>query len=283
MTKTATVLGVLAGLLMAPARAADAPPPPLREAEVTRSGEITAWLTHPTEKYRHGVFGRPVEAEGFAVERGGKRMEIRLPPDQLFEDRRVRLADVDGDAQPEAIIVRSSLDKGAALAVYKLGKTRIELLGETAPIGEANRWLNPVGVVEMGQDGRKFIAAVVTPHLTGSLRFYEWRVRGLVEVARLDGVTNHINGSRNLDLAVIQDVDADGADDIVLPSLDRKALVLVALKGGKAQSLARSDIKTGRIIEIAAQAKKGTFRVLLDTGVSEEVTLTPGQGATPPK
>jgi len=283
VTRIAVVLGIIAGLATAPSRAADAPPPALRDGEVTRAGDSTAWLTHPTDKYRHGVFGRPLEAEGFAIERGGKRLEFRLPADQLFEDRRVRLADVDGDAQPEAILVKSSLDKGAAIAVYKLGRTKIELLGETEPIGAANRWLNPVGVVEMGQDGRKFIAAVITPHIAGSLRFYEWRGRGLVEVTRLDGVTNHINGSRNLDLAVIQDVDADGADDIVLPSLDRKALVLVALKGGKAQIIARSEIKAGRITEIAAQVKKGTFRVLLDTGAGEEITLTPGQGMTLPK
>lgn|GEM_PF-576412 len=260
-------------MLAGAALAADPPPPPFRDGEVTRAGEVVANLTHPTDSYKHGVFGKPLEAQGFSIERGGRRFDFKLAEGQVFEDRRVRLMDVDGDALPEAILVKAYADKGAALAIYKIGKTRIEPMGESEPIGQPNRWLNPVGVVEMGQDGRKFIAAVVTPHLTGSLRFYEWRVKALVEVARLDGVTNHINGSRNLDLAVIQDVDADGADDIVLPSFDRKALVMVTLRAGKAQIAARQELKTGRITEIAAQPKKGTFKLLLDSGESIDVTL----------
>jgi len=264
---------VLGAVALAAGAALAADPPPLREGEITRAGEATAYLTHPTDRYKHGVFGKPVEAEGFAIERAGKRLELRLPADQVFEDRRVRLTDVDGDGMAEAILVRSGLQTGAALAVYKLGKAKIELLAETAPIGIAHRWLNPVGVIEMGQDGRKFIAAVITPHLAGALRFYELRGKGLVEVTRLDGVTNHINGSRNLDLAVIQDVDGDGADDIVLPSLDRKALVLVSLKGGKAQIVEKSEIKAGRITEVAAQPEKGTFQLLLDSGERTTVSL----------
>lgn len=268
----ASLLGLVAATL-----AADVPPPPLREGEITRAGEVTAYLTHPTEIYKHGVTGKPIEAAGFAIERAGKRLEVTLPADQVFEDRRVRLMDVDSDGVAEAILVKSTLEKGAAIAVYKLGKAKIETLAETDPIGQPNRWLNPVGVVDMAQDGRKFIAAVITPHLTGSLRFYELRGKALVEVTRLDGVTNHINGSRNLDLAVIQDVDADGADDIVLPSLDRKALVLVTLKGGKAQIAARTEIKTGRITEVTAKPVKGRFHLLLDTGEAQEVELSPAK------
>ena len=270
------VLGVLVPVL---AMAADAPPPMLRGGDISRAGEVTAYLTHPTDRYKHGVFGQTIEAEGFAVERGGKRFEVRLPADQVFEDRRVRLMDVDGDGVAEAILVKSRLDKGAAIAVYRIGKAKLEPLAETAPIGTANRWLNPVGVVDMSIDGRKFIGAVITPHLTGSLRFYELRLGNLVEVTRIDGVTNHINGSRNLDLSVIQDVDGDGADDVVIPTLDRKALALVVLKGGKAQMANKIEIKGGRITEIAALGPKGRFQVLLDTGEKQEVSLA----ATVPK
>ncbi len=267
-------LTALAGALLVAgtALAADAPPPLLRDGEVTRAGDVVAFLTHPTDRYAHGVLGDAIEAEGFAVERGGKRHEFRLTDGSVFEDRRVRLMDVDGDAAPEAIIVRSYPDKGAAIAVYRLGKAKIEPLAETAPVGTANRWLNPVGVVEMGQDGRKFIAAVITPHLAGSLRFYELRGKGLVEVTRIDGVTNHINGSRNLDLAVVQDVDGDGADDIVIPTLDRKALAVVMLRAGKAQIVERIEIRPGRVIELAAQPDKGRFQVLTEGG--ERVMVT---------
>lgn len=262
-------------LLRGVAVAADAPPPPLREGEITRAGDVTAYLTHPSEAYKHGVFGKPIEAGGFAIERAGKRLEIRLPPDQVFEDRRVRLMDVDGDGVAEAILVKSTLDKGAALAVYKIGKSRLDLLAETPPIGTANRWLNPVGVVEMNIDGRKFVGAVITPHLSASLRFYELRLGKLVEVTRIDGVTNHINGSRNLDLAAIQDVDGDGAEDVAVPTFDRKALALVSLKGGKAQMVQKVEIKSGRITELTALGPKGRFQVLLDTGERQDISLLP--------
>ena len=45
------------------------------------------------------------------------------------------------------------------------------------------------------------LAAVVTPHLSGSLRLYRLSGTSLVEVTRIDGFTNHRLGERDLDLA----------------------------------------------------------------------------------
>ncbi|CAN1551196.1 hypothetical protein MCEMSEM23_02191 [Rhabdaerophilaceae bacterium] len=207
---------------------------PLPDGEISRSGLLTAWLIDPTTRYDHGVLGDAIEAGGFIVERAGKRLVYRLPPDAVFEDRRVRLADLDGDGAPEAIIVKSYLNRGAAIAVYRILPDRIEPLAETEAVGSRNRWLNPVGVADFSGTGKPVIAAVVTPHLAGSLRWYSLTGSTLSEIAQINGYTNHIIGKRDLDLARIVKVLPDGPPHIVIPALDRRSLAAISLRGGAA-------------------------------------------------
>jgi hypothetical protein len=174
------------------------------------------------------------------VEKNGRRLLYRLGDDAVFEDLRVRLVDLDGDRRPEAIVVKSYLARGAAIAVYRIGDDRIAPLAESAPIGTPNRWLNPAGAADFTGSGETMIAAVITPHLRGSLRIYRLARAALAEVARFDGVTNHIIGSRNLDLARVADVDNDGVPDVVLPTLDRRSLAAVSFRGGKAAMIRRA-------------------------------------------
>lgn len=77
----------------------------------------------------------------------------------------MRLANLDGHGTPEAIIVKSYLSRGAAIAVYRILPDRIEPLAETEAVGSRDRWLNPVGVADFSETGGPVIAAVVTPHL----------------------------------------------------------------------------------------------------------------------
>lgn len=205
---------------------------PLPDTEISKSGRFTAWLIDPTTRYDHGVLGDAIEAGGFVVERSGKRLVYRLPPDAVFEDRRVRLADLDGDGVPEAIVVKAYLQRGAAIAVYRILPDRIEPLAESAAIGTRNRWLNPVGVADFTGTGERMIAAVITPHLAGSLRFYRLSGTALTEVARIDGYTNHVIGSRNLDLASVVTRQLREAVQIIIPTLDRYSLAAVSFSGG---------------------------------------------------
>lgn len=230
----------------------------LPDTETSKSGSFTAWLIDPTTRYAHGVLGDAIEAGGFVVERSGKRLVYRLPSDAVFEDRRVRLADLDGDGVPEAIVVKAYLQRGAAIAVYRILPDRIEPLAESAAIGTRNRWLNPVGVADFTGTGRQMIAAVITPHLTGSLRLYSLSGSTLTEVARLDGYTNHVIGSRDLDLARVVKVTPRGAPHIIIPTLDRNALAAISFHRAEPHVIRTWPIRTrieGLRIDARVQAR----------------------------
>lgn len=257
---------IFAGLPLACATGAQRLP----DTEVTRVGEFTAYLIDPTTRYDHGVLGDAIEAGGFVVERNGRRLTYRLPKDAVFEDRRVRLADLDGDGVPEAILVKSYVRRGAAIAVFTL-RNGIEPLAESPAIGNGHRWLNLVGVGNFTGTGEMTIAAVLTPHLDGSMRLYRLESGSLVEIARIDGFTNHILGSRNLDLARLHDVDRDGTPDVVLPSLDRRELAAVSFRGGKAVQIRRAS-SVGPIVAVDS-VSGGVATVTLENGTRDTIDL----------
>lgn len=243
----------------------------LPDGEITRFGSYSAWLVGPTDIYRHAALGDAIEAEGFVIERDGSPLSYRLPADQVYEDRRVRLTDVDGDGSPEALIIRADLAQGASLALYTIKGDEIELMAESEPIGQRNRWLNPVGIADFSGSREPLIAAVVTPHLSGSLRFYRIEGKGLVNLGGIDGVTNHINGSRDLDLSNVADLDGDGSMEIVLPSLDWTRLVAVSFRQGRAKIAAEWPVPSP--IQRMSPAGDGTVKLELANGQRSTVNL----------
>jgi hypothetical protein len=242
----------------------------LPDTEVTRQGNVSAYLIDPTTRYDHAVLGDAIEAGGFAVERNGKRLVYRLPDDSVFEDRRVRLADLDGDGQPEAIVVRSYQQRGGAIAVYRILDDRIEPLAESPAIGTRHRWLNPAGIADFTGSGEIMIAAVITPHLTGSLRLYRLVGKSLQETARIDGYTNHITGSRDLDLGRLADVDVDGVPEIVLPSIDRRSLAAISFKQG---ARVLKQVSVGSRILSLVSSKGSEITVKTETSDSKLVNF----------
>lgn len=261
-------LAATLGLLLHPLCIATMAGEPVRlpDTEITRFGAYTGWLIDPTTRYAHAVLGDAVEAGGFVVERNGQRLIFRLGRDAVFEDLRLRFADLDGDGVPEIIIVKSYLTRGSAIAVYKIGANAIEPLAESEAVGTANRWLNPVGVADFTGSGEVMIAAIITPHLTGSLRLYRLAGNRLVETVRKDGYTNHVIDSRNLDLAHLVDIDGDGVTDIVIPTVDRRHVAAVSFAGGVAREIGRRQAK-GRI-EALAPRGHGAFTATTRAGTA---------------
>jgi hypothetical protein len=174
---------------------------------------------------------------------------LDLPDDEVFEDLTPRLVTlVAGQPSRTPCTIVSQRDRGSRLALIRLKDGRLEVSAESPAIGTPNRWLNPVGVVDLDGDGRAEIAAVTTPHIGGSLRIYRRNGNQLVEIAALAGFSNHILGKSELGLSAI--VSVGGQWRMLVPDSTRSRLRLVAWDRGSIKVVAQcaiSDLVTGPI------------------------------------
>jgi hypothetical protein len=219
----------------------DLRPDLLPDGEVTRGAQdiFEAWLTGPTDRYTHGILGDRIEAASVTVlDENGRISRIVLESDAVFEDRRARLVDLDGDGHDEVIVVKSWLAAGAALAVLGLGPNGLEMVAETPPIGTPRRWLNPVGAGDFDGDGRTEIAFVVTPHIGGTLVLQEFSGGALTFDYSEFGFSNHVIGSREQGLSTVVRWNRDGVADLAVPSADRTTMRIVTFAGGEFAELA---------------------------------------------
>jgi len=193
----------------------------------------SAWLSQPTDRYQHGVFGKAVEAGGLTIiTQDGVELTLTLPETAVFEDREPRLVDLNGDGRDEIILVKSTLDKGAALVIAGVQNGQLNILAEGAPIGYAHRWLNPVGTGDFDGDGQIELAYVETPHIGGTLRILRWTGDKLVEVYAQPGFSNHKYGTRELGLSGVLDTNQDGIKDLIVPDAARRTLRMVTFANG---------------------------------------------------
>ena len=119
-------------------------------------------LANPTQRYKHGVFGQPFEYGTILTidENGAALRPFNLPFEQVFEDRRVRVVDLDDDGLSEVILIVADRNRGAAVALYAFdpgeGETSATVypMARSAFIDAPNRWLNPLdGAVDLDGDG----------------------------------------------------------------------------------------------------------------------------------
>lgn len=149
----------------------------------------------PTDRYPHGVLGDETEYGALVLSLAdGRQRSFILPDSLVFEDTAPRLADLDGDAAPEVIVVESHQARGARLAVWG-PEGRI---AATPHIGTRFRWLAPVGAADLDGDGQVEIAYVDRPHLLKTLRIWRYADGALTEVATFPGVTNHRIGETDI-------------------------------------------------------------------------------------
>ncbi len=236
----------------------------------TGDGTIArAWYTGPTTRYGHGILGDAIEAGGLKVETSaGDVHELKLPQDEVFEDRYPRLADLDGDGTTEVVTIHSSLTEGGSVTVYGVRGGSLSQLATTGFIGRANRWLNIAGIAAFAGGKARQIAYVSTPHIGGTLYLYQFDGHGLNKVAAQYGFSNHVIGAREMRLSALVDIDGDGIIDIAVPSDDRGTLRMMSLKNGKLKELATVPLQSriDKAIAVTGSGASVTFTVGLSNG-----------------
>jgi hypothetical protein len=214
-----------------------------------------AWLAEPVARYDHGILGDKIEAGSLVIEtRDGKRQTVRLRDDAVFEDLEPRLADLNSDGHDEVAVVKSYLKRGSALAVIGLRKGKYEVLAETPPLGAPHRRLDPAGIADFTGDGKIGIALVREPHAVGELELWGWRDGDLRKIATLSDTTNHIAGTRAIDMAAVADFDGDKIPDIAIPSFDRSRLRIVSF-APDARGIASVPLPAGAVTNLGLLAE----------------------------
>jgi hypothetical protein len=157
--------------------------------------------------------------------------------------------DLEGDGRSELLVVRSGLDTGAALALFAVENGALRLVAQSEAFGQPNRWLNPIGTGDFDGDGGQEIAAVLTPHLGGTLTLYRRQGGRLIPKLSQPGFSNHAPGSRELGMSALLDLNNDGIPDLVVPDDSRERLRLVTFAGGQFRQLGTithsAEIATG--------------------------------------
>lgn len=222
-------------------------------ASAAGEGISRAWFAEPTTRYDHGILGDQIEGGGLTViDDTGRRHDVILGPNMVFEDFTPRIADIDNDGLNDVIVIRSSLSAGAAIAVYSLIDGGLAEISATDPIGQPYRWLNIAGIADFDSDGTLDIALVKTPHIGGTLEFWTMRGDDLVRLAAAGGFSNHAIGSPELDMSAVGDFDGDGTLDLAVPSADRVTLRIVSLAGNDIVELASVSVGLPIVTAIAA-------------------------------
>lgn len=177
----------------------------LPEKEIAKSLDYSIYAQYamPTEKYNHGILGDGVEAELLVVVVDGVFYEYKLPDDYVFEDIRPRLYDVDGDAQLEIICIRTNVNQGAAIVIYKIIEGQLLEYAQVPEIGTPYRWLNIVAINDLDNDGVVELVWIETPHIGGILKVAKIKAGALEVLAERVQYSNHAIGERNLCLSVL--------------------------------------------------------------------------------
>ena len=194
-------------------------------------------LTEATDRYPHGALGDGLEAGAVTVlglVPNGLAMRARLPvtAPAVYEDLVPVLAQV-GSPRMSVLLAKSSPQDGTAIRLLGWRDGGLATLAESAGVGQGQRWSHVLGVVDLSGPGSAEIVGVRTPHAGGVLTAYRRRGTSLVPVAKAAGYASHAFGSRNLDQAVMADLDGNGRAEVVLPRQARDVLAGLELEGAR--------------------------------------------------
>ncbi len=218
-------------------------------------------LSDPTERYTHGVLGDHIEAAGFTLVKTLPEPHVllhtTLPNNEVIEGISPIWTDLTGDDQAEIIVTVSDLDLGAGIVIFdEMG----EKIAQGPKFGIPFRWRHQIAASNFAPGGELELAVVRTPHIAGTVDFYQLVDGKLTITAQYPGITSHTLGSRNLDLSAAGDFDADGRSELIVLNPDLSELIAVRrtpsgaeqawnlpLDGFVSSNLAGAPLPDGRI------------------------------------
>ena len=232
-------------------------------------------LTDPTDRYAHGILGDRFEAGSVTlVGLGAYSLNLKarhsLPPPAVFEDL-VPILAPNGGPLPAILLARSAPGQGTSVVALGWRDGGLALLAEGPGQGHSYRWVHVIGAAELSGTGAPEIAAVLTPHIGGVLTAYRRAGGALVRIARAPGYSSHAIGSRNLEQALIADLDGNGVPEIVLPRHGRETLAGVELHGDHLVERWTLELRGSARSNLVAADLDGDG--LLDLAVADRVAL----------
>ena len=181
---------------------------PERQISISLDSSVYAQYTQPTDRYPHGILGDIIEAGQLVVVVDNEFYEYTLDSNYVFEDIRPRLYDVDNDGNLEFITIRTEVNNGAGMAIYKLVNNRLVEYAFVKEIGLQNRWLNIATIFDLDEDGTVELVWVQTPHIGGILKVAKIQEGEITILDQAGGLySNHAIGERNLCLSALTRVE----------------------------------------------------------------------------
>ena len=212
---------------------------PERKISVSRDSSTYAQYTNPTSKYTHGILGDAIEAEQLVVVKDSVFIELDLDDSYVFEDIRPRLFDVDQDGDLEIITIRTHIDLGAAIMIYKIVQDTLQEYAFTEEIGISNKWLNLVTIHDLTNDGQIEIAWVETPHIGGRLKYTVINEGKLEPIDEIGEYSNHAIGESNLCLSALTEKNSKKV--FYIPNQERTKIVGFTIEDDSFQQIEEID------------------------------------------
>ena len=224
----------------------------------------SARYADPTVRYGHFALGKPHEYATLEVSAAsGRQFSLQLPDEEVFEDLAPRLVKLSADAPATLLTIVSHRRTGARLVLYELNDKGLSMTAQSDPIGTPNRWLNPVGVVDLDGDGQAEISAVITPHIAGTLKVYRRNGSELAELAALPGLSNHAYGSTVLDMSL--PVSIAEKTYLLLPDQQHSSLRLITLRNKQLIEVGRCALRS-KLIGTVTLAGAGSVSAVTAAG-----------------
>ena len=228
-------------------------------------------LSDPTGKYDHGVLGDQLEAASITLIATQPEptivSRITLEENEVIEGIAPIWADMTGDNQPEIIVTVSDLNQGAGIVIFSENGERI---AEGPKMGQPYRWRHQIAVSEFGTNRETELAVVRTPHIGGTVEFYQLKDGELIVAAEFPGITSHTIGSRNLDLTAAGDFAGDGLSELLVLSPDLSEYIAVRRTPTGAEEVWRLPLD-GIISSNLAGASLPDGNLIIGAGRSDNV------------